>query len=182
MTQLKLKDKYKKIVPELIKKFNYRNSFQAPRLIKVVVSRGVSDGGQNAKSMEAASRELADITGQKPKINKAKKSIAAFKLRAGDEIGCTVTMRGQRMYLFLNKLINLALPKVRDFNGLNPRSFDGRGSYSFGIKEQLIFPEVDYDRVDKVRGMNITIHTSAKTDDEALELLKCLGGVWCQWT
>lgn len=173
---LSLKEKYKKeVIRKLGKEFGYKNIWQVPRLIKVVMSRGVAEGVSNIKAVEIAQAELAEITGQFPMITYAKKSIAAFKLKTGDPIGLMVTLRGDRMYLFLNKLINIALPKVRDFKGLSPKSFDGRGNFSFGIREQLIFPEVDYDKVDKVRGMNIAVATTAKTDAEARELLMHLG-------
>jgi large subunit ribosomal protein L5 len=173
---LSLKEKYhKEVVKELSRKFGYKNVWQVPRLVKLVISRGESEGISNAKAVEVSQAELADIAGQHPLITYAKKSISAFKLKAGDPIGLVVTLRGERMFLFLSKLINIALPKVRDFKGLSPKSFDGRGNYSFGIREQLIFPEVDYDKVDKVRGMNITIATTAKTDAEARELLALLG-------
>ena len=171
-----LKEKYlKKIVPEMSKRFKYENIYQAPKLVKVVISEGISEGISNPKATEAAAAELAEIAGQKPLITRAKKSISAFKLKAKDPIGCVVTLRGERMYLFLNKLINISLPKIRDFRGLSPRSFDGMGNYNFGIKEQMIFPEINYDRLDKVRGMNITIVTTAKNNEEAQELLKQLG-------
>jgi len=173
---LDLKQKYEKdIAKQLMKEFGYKNIFEVPRVLKVVVSRGVSEVVANSKAIDVSYKELAQICGQLPAIRRAKKSIAAFKLKANDPIGCMVTMRGRKMYFFLNKLINICLPRVRDFRGLNPRSFDGRGSYSFGILEQLIFPEVDYDKVDAVRGMNITIVTSAKTDKEARQLLGLLG-------
>ncbi|KAF0134273.1 MAG: large subunit ribosomal protein L5 [Candidatus Saganbacteria bacterium] len=171
-----LKEKYlKKIVPEIKKKFGLLNAHQVPKLVKIVLSEGISDGGSNPKSADIAALEMTEISGQKAVIKKAKKSIAAFKLKSKDAIGCMVTLRGERMYLFFNKLINICLPKIRDFRGLNPNSFDGRGNYSFGLKEQLIFPEVDYDKIDKVRGMNITIVTTAKNNEEAKELLKLLG-------
>jgi len=171
-----LKEKYlKKIVPEMSKRFKYENIYQAPKLVKVVISEGISEGVSNPKATEAAAAELAEISGQKPLITRAKKSISAFKLKSKDPIGCMVTLRGERMYLFLNKLINISLPKIRDFRGLSPRSFDGMGNYNFGIKEQMIFPEINYDRLDKVRGMNITIVTTAKNNEEAQELLKQLG-------
>ncbi|MFA4966729.1 MAG: 50S ribosomal protein L5 [Candidatus Margulisiibacteriota bacterium] len=171
-----LKEKYlKKIVPEMTKRFKYKNVNQVPHLVKIVISEGISEGVSNPKATETAAAELAEITGQKPLITRAKKSISAFKLKARDPIGCVVTIRGERMFLFLNKLINVSLPKIRDFKGLSPKSFDGMGNYNFGIKEQLIFPEVNYDRLDKVRGMNITIVTTAKKNEEAQELLKQLG-------
>lgn len=171
-----LKDRYfKKMVPEMMERFKYKNINEVPKLVKIVLSEGVSEGAGNPKATEAAAAELAEIAGQKPVITKAKKAIAAFKLKARDAIGCMVTLRGERMYLFLNKLVNLSLPKIRDFRGLSPKSFDGMGNYNFGIKEQLIFPEVNYDRLDKVRGMNITLVTTAKSNDEARELLKQMG-------
>jgi large subunit ribosomal protein L5 len=172
----KLKEKIKKEVSaKMAKKFKYKNVFEIPQAVKVVVSRGVSEATQNKKIIDVVAQELAEISGQKPAVVKAKKAIASFKLKQGDPIGCFVTLRDEKMYLFLSKLINVCLPRVRDFRGLNPNSFDGRGNYSFGLKEQLIFPEVDYDKVDRLRGMNITIHTTAKTDDEAKELLRCFG-------
>lgn len=171
-----LKEKYEKeVVKELIREKGYKNKMQVPKLIKVVVSAGIKDGTTNPKAADVAAAEITDITGQKSVITRAKKSISNFKLKAKDPIGCLVTLRGNRMYLFLNKLINVSLPKVRDFRGLSSKSFDGQGNYSFGITEQLIFPEVNYDKVDKVRGMNITIVTTAKTDSEARELLAKLG-------
>lgn len=171
-----LKERYKKeIIPEMMKKFGYKNPMQVPRVIKLVINRGVGEATQNPKAMDASAAELAAITGQKPLITKSKKSIAGFKLKENISIGCVVTLRGQRMYDFLGKLVNICLPKIRDFRGVNPKSFDGHGNYSIGIKEQLIFPEVIYDKVDKVRGMDITIVTSANKDEEALELLKLVG-------
>ena len=171
-----LRQQYEKeAVKELTKQFGYKNKMEVPHIIKVVLSEGVKEGPQNPKSVDVAAAEMTDIAGQRVVIKRAKKSIANFKLKSKDPIGCMVTLRGERMYLFLNKLINLSLPKVRDFRGLSPKSFDGRGNYSFGILEQLIFPEVDYDKVDKTRGMNIAIVTSAKTDDEARALLSKLG-------
>jgi large subunit ribosomal protein L5 len=171
-----LKERYlKKVVPELTKKFKYGNINEIPHLVKVVISEGISEGVTNAKAADAAAAEMTEISGQKAVITRAKKSISAFKLKAKDPIGCMVTLRGERMYLFLNKLINVGLPKIRDFKGLSLKSFDGMGNYNFGIKEQLIFPEVNYDRLDKVRGMNITIVTTAKSNDETREMLKMLG-------
>lgn len=171
-----LKERYEKIaIPELMKEFGYKNKMEVPKLVKVVLSEGVKEGTTNPKATDAAAAEMTNIVGQRVVIKKAKKSIANFKLKTHDPIGCMVTIRGEKMYLFLNKLINLALPKVRDFRGLSPKSFDGRGNYSFGLKEQLIFPEVDYDKVDKVRGMNIVIVTTAKSDKEARALLAQLG-------
>ena len=160
---------------ELMKKFNYTTVMQAPKLVKIVINMGVGDAMQNAKALDAAVEDLAQITGQKPVITKAKKSIANFKLREGAAIGCKVDLRGERMYEFYDKLVSVALPRVRDFRGLSKDSFDGRGNYTLGIKEQLIFPEINYDKVLKVRGMDIVIVTTAKTDEEARELLRLLG-------
>lgn len=172
----RLKDKYEKeVVPALQKKFNYKNIMEVPKIEKVVINMGISDARENPKAIEAASNDLALITGQRPVITKAKKSIAAFKLRKGMPIGAKVTLRANRMYDFLDKLFNINLPRVRDFKGVSPDAFDGRGNYTLGIKEQLIFPEIDYDKIDRVRGMDITIVTTAKTDEEARELLKNLG-------
>ncbi len=171
-----LKEIYdKEASKNLMKKFGYKNVFQVPKIIKVVINRGVGLSVSDSKAMDVAVQELAMITGQKPLITKAKKSIANFKIRAKQPIGCKVTLRGKRMYQFLDKLINICLPKIRDFRGVSPKSFDGRGNYTIGITEQLIFPEVDYDKVDRTRGMDITICTSAKTDEEARELLRDLG-------
>jgi large subunit ribosomal protein L5 len=171
-----LRERYEKeVAPALVKRFGYRHAMQVPRLVKVVVNVGVGDAIQNPKLLDSAVAELAAITGQKPVVTRAKKSIAAFKVRQGMAIGAAVTLRGQRMYDFLERLIYLALPRVRDFRGLSPDSFDGRGNYSLGLREQLIFPEVDYDRVEKVRGMDVTIVTTAGTDEEARELLRLLG-------
>jgi len=172
----KLKDRYaEEAVPALMKTFNYTNQLQVPRLVKVVVNMGVGDAIQNSKALDAAVSDLAQITGQKPVITRAKKSIAAFKLRSGMAIGTKVTLRGDRMFYFLDKLFNVALPRVRDFRGVSTKGFDGRGNYSLGLKEQLIFPEIDYDKVEKIRGMDVVIVTTAKTDEEAKELLKLLG-------
>lgn len=172
----RLKDRYiREIRPQLMKRFGYRNIMQAPRLEKVVINMGVGEATQNPKSLEGAVEDLAAISGQKPVITRAKRSIAAFRLRAGTPIGCKVTLRGKRMYEFVDRLINVALPRVRDFRGVSPTAFDGRGNYTLGIREQLIFPEIRYDKVDKVRGMDITIVTSAKTDEEAKELLRLMG-------
>lgn len=171
-----LKERYQKeVIPALVQRFGYKNIMEVPRLEKVVVNMGVGEAIQNPKLLDAAVNDLTIITGQKPVITRAKKSIANFKLRAGMPIGCKVTLRGQRMYDFLEKLFNIALPRVRDFRGVSPRSFDGRGNYSLGIREQLIFPEIDYDQVEKIRGMDIIIVTSAKTDEEAREFLRLLG-------
>lgn len=171
-----LKEKYlNEARKELMQKFNYDNIFQVPRLEKVVINMGVGEAKENPKLLDAAVNDLSIITGQRPVITKAKKSVASFKVREGMSIGCKVTLRGQRMYHFLEKLINIALPRVRDFRGVSPKSFDGRGNYTLGIKEQLIFPEISYDDVEKIMGMDITIVTSSKTDEEARELLRLLG-------
>jgi len=171
-----LKERFEKeIVPALIKSGEYKNAMQVPRLVKIVINRGVGEARENQKAIEVSAKELEVITGQKPLVRTAKKSIAVFKIREAMEIGLKVTLRGQRMYDFVNKLINISLPKIRDFKGVSPKSFDGRGNYSLGIKEQLIFPEVDYDKVDRVRGMDITIVTSARTDLDARKLLEKLG-------
>jgi len=166
---------YNEIVPAMKKKFGYKNDLEVPKLDKIVINMGVGEAKDNPKILEAATKDLETITGQKPVITKAKKSIANFKIRQGMSIGCKVTLRGERMYEFADRLINLALPRVRDFRGVSPDSFDGRGNYSLGIKEQLIFPEIDYDKVDKVRGMDIVFVTTAKTDEEARELLSGFG-------
>jgi large subunit ribosomal protein L5 len=169
----RLKTLYKdEIVDAMIKKFGYKNIMEVPKLDKIVVNIGVGEAKENAKVLESAVRDLEIITGQKPIVTKAKKSIANFKIREGMSIGCKVTLRGEKMYDFLDRLVNLALPRVRDFRGVNPNSFDGRGNYSLGIKEQLIFPEIEYDKVDKVRGMDVICVTTAKTDEEARELLR----------
>lgn len=159
----------------LHKQFNYENVMMIPRLEKIVVNVGLGEAVQNAKAMDAAVADIAAITGQKPIVTKAKKSIATFKIREGMPIGCKVTLRGERMWDFLDKLVNVALPRVRDFRGVSPKAFDGRGNYALGLKEQLIFPEIDYDKVDKIRGMDIIIVTTARTDEEAKSLLKGLG-------
>lgn len=172
----RLKDKYlSEVQPALIQKFGYKNIMQAPKLEKVVVNVGLGEAVQNSKAVDAAVGDLMTITGQRPITTKAKKSIAAFKLRAGMTIGTKVTLRGERMYEFVDRLFNVALPRVRDFRGVSDKSFDGRGNYTMGLKEQLIFPEIEYDKIDKVRGMDITFVTSAKTDEEARELLKLMG-------
>lgn len=171
-----LKETYRdEVVPAMMKAFNYGNMLQVPKVTKVTVNMGVGEATQNSDALEAAASDLAKITGQKPLITKAKRSISAFKVRAGMNVGCKVTLRGQRMYDFLEKLFFVVLPQVRDFRGVSPDGFDGRGNYSLGLKEQIIFPEIDYDKVSKVRGMNITITTTAKTDEEGLYLLKALG-------
>jgi len=171
-----LKERYRQeIVPQMMKKFNYKNVMEVPKLEKIVINMGVGEAIQNPKALEAAVNDLTQITGQRPIVTKARKSIAAFKLRSGMKIGCKVTLRGNRMYDFLDKLVNVVLPRVRDFRGVSPRSFDGRGNYTLGLREQVIFPEIDYDKVDKVRGMDITIVTTAKNDEEARELLRYVG-------
>ena len=171
-----LREQYEKVVvPALMKKFNYKSVMQVPKLEKIVINIGLGDVKDNPKSLDNAVAELAMITGQKPIITKAKKSIAAFKLREGVNVGCKVTLRAGKMYDFAYKLFNVALPRVRDFRGLSNKSFDGRGNYSLGIKEQLIFPEIEYDKIDKTRGMDIIVVTTAKTDEEAKELLTLLG-------
>lgn len=172
----RLEEKYKKeVVPSLMEKYNYKTVMLVPKIEKIVVNMGVGDALANSKNLEAAVSDLAKITGLKPIETKAKKSIAAFKVREGHKIGCKVTLRGERMYEFLDKLISIGLPRVRDFRGLSSKSFDGRGNYTIGIKEQLIFPEINFDEVEKVRGMDIVIVTTAKTNKEAFELLKELG-------
>ena len=172
----RLEEEYKKeVVPSLMEKYNYKTVMLVPKIEKIVVNMGVGDALANSKNLEAAVSDLAKITGLKPIETKAKKSIAAFKVREGHKIGCKVTLRGERMYEFLDKLISIGLPRVRDFRGLSSKSFDGRGNYTIGIKEQLIFPEINFDEVEKVRGMDIVIVTTAKTNEEAFELLKELG-------
>lgn len=163
------------IVPKLIETFNYKNIHQVPKLEKIILNMGLGEAIHNIKLLDSAAEELKLISGQKPVITRAKKSIAAFKLRAGMPVGCTVTLRRNRMYDFFNKLINVALPRVRDFKGISGKAFDGHGNYTLGIKEQIIFPEIDYDKIDKIKGLNITIVTSAKTDNEGKELLKLMG-------
>ena len=171
-----LKEQYKnKVVKAMTEKFGYKSVMQVPKLSKIVINIGLGDTRENPKALENAIKELAQITGQKPIITKAKKSIAAFKIREGVDIGCKVTLRSDKMYDFAYRLFNVALPRVRDFRGVSSDSFDGRGNYSMGIKEQLIFPEIEYDKVDKVRGMDIVFVTTAETDEEAKELLKLLG-------
>lgn len=171
-----LKAKFQQdVVPALQKQFNYENVMMIPRLDKIVVNVGLGEAVQNAKALDAAVGDIAAITAQKPVVTKAKKSIATFKIREGMPIGCKVTLRGERMWDFLEKLIYVSLPRVRDFRGVSPKAFDGRGNYALGLKEQLIFPEIDYDKVDKIRGMDIIIVTTAKTDEEAKALLKGLG-------
>jgi len=172
----RLKERYdNEIKAQLIERFGYTTPMQAPRIQKITLNMGVGEAKQNAKALDEAVEQMAIIAGQKPQITKATKSIAGFKLREGMAIGCKVTLRGARMWEFLDRLTALALPRVRDFRGLNPNSFDGRGNYSMGVREQIIFPEIDYDRIDTVRGLDVTITTSAATDDEARELLRALG-------
>lgn len=172
----RLKDRYaKEVVPSLMNSFGYRNVMQAPRLSKVVVSMGVGQAVQDAKLLDNAVNDMTLITGQKPIVTRAKRSVSNFKVRQGMRIGCMVTLRGAMMYEFLDRLFNAVLPRIRDFGGISPDSFDGRGNFSMGLKEQLVFPEIDYDKVDRTRGMNITIVTTAKTDEEGRELLKALG-------
>ena len=172
----RLYKKYKEeVVPRLIQRFGYKNPMEVPRLVKIVVNMGVGEAVQDIKHLERAMEDLRLITGQQPSIRRAKKSEAGFKLRKGMPIGLKVTLRKERMWDFLDKTISIALPRVKDFKGLNPRSFDGRGNYSFGIAEQIVYPEIDYDKVDKIRGMDISIHTTAETDEEAMWLLSLLG-------
>ena len=168
----RLKDQYKnEIIDAMQKKFGYKNIMEVPKLDKIVINMGVGEAKENAKALESAVRDLEIISGQKAVLTKAKNSIANFKIREGQNIGCKVTLRGDKMYEFLDRLVNLALPRVRDFRGVNPNAFDGRGNYALGIKEQLIFPEIEYDKVDKVRGMDVIFVTTANTDEEARELL-----------
>ncbi|CAG9610049.1 50S ribosomal protein L5 [Pseudoneobacillus rhizosphaerae] len=172
----RLKEKYiNEITPALMSKFNYKSVMQVPALDKIVINMGVGDAVQNAKALDVAVEELATITGQKPVVTRAKKSIAGFRLREGMPIGAKVTLRGERMYEFVDKLVSVSLPRVRDFRGVSKKAFDGRGNYTLGVKEQLIFPEIDYDKVNKVRGMDIVIVTTANTDEEARELLTQIG-------
>ena len=173
---VRLKEKYESEVrAKLQDRFGYQNPMQVPKLEKVVINMSVGDAIQNSKALESAVRELTTISGQKPVVTKAKKSIAAFKLREGMSIGAKVTLRGERMYVFLDKLFNIVLPRIRDFRGLNRKSFDGRGNYNLGLREQLVFPEIDFDKVDKARGMDIVIVTTARTDEEATEFLTEMG-------
>jgi large subunit ribosomal protein L5 len=172
----RLKEYYtKEVVPALVREFHYKNPLEVPRMVKIVVNMGLGEAIQNVKILDSAVEELTRITGQKPIITKARKSIATFKLRQGMSIGCCVTIRSERMYEFFDRLVSVAIPRVRDFRGVSPKSFDGRGNFSLGLKEQIIFPEIEYDKVDKIRGMNIAIVTTAKTDDEARQLLKLMG-------
>ncbi len=172
----RMQEKYKnEVAPALMEKFGYKSAMQIPKLEKIVINIGMSDAKENPKVIEAAMNDLALITGQKPIVTTARKSVANFKLREGMNIGCKVTLRSEKMYEFIDRLFSIALPRVRDFKGINPNSFDGRGNYSLGIKEQLIFPEIDYDKIDKIRGMDIIMVTTAKTDEEARELLSLMG-------
>ena len=176
MSEARMKVQYKtEVAPSLMKKFGYKSVMQIPKLDKVVINVGCGESKNNAKEIEAIVKDLGIITGQKAVICKARKSVANFKLREGENVGVKVTLRGAKMYEFLDRLFSVALPRVRDFRGINPNSFDGRGNYAFGLKEQLIFPEIEYDKVDKIRGMDICICTTATTDEEAKELLKQLG-------
>ncbi len=176
MAEARLKTRYKdEILPALTERFGYSTPMRAPRITKVTVNMGVGDAKQDSKMLDAASEQLATITGQRPNVRRARKSIAQFKVREGMPVGVAVTLRGQRSYEFLDRLMSIAIPRIRDFRGLNPRSFDGRGNYSMGVREQIIFPEVDYDEVDQVRGLDITITTTAQSDDEAFALLEALG-------
>ncbi|HTK11124.1 MAG TPA: 50S ribosomal protein L5 [Ktedonobacteraceae bacterium] len=172
----RIKEKYRQeVAPALQKEFNYRNPMQVPGIHKVVINIGMGEVIQNAKAMDAAVADLAAITGQRPVITRAKRSVAAFKLREGMQIGCMVTLRGDRMYQFLDKLLNVALPRLRDFQGVSADAFDGRGNYTLGLREQLVFPEIDYDKVDKVRGMEVSVVTTATTDEEGRRLLSLMG-------
>tara|TARA_B100001996_G_scaffold358352_1_gene322866 strand:- start:67 stop:606 length:540 start_codon:yes stop_codon:yes gene_type:complete len=173
---MSLKKRYRETIqPKLLKDLSLSNIHQVPKVLKVTVNRGLGEAASNAKSLEASINELATITGQKVLITRSKKAIAGFKIRQGMPIGCAVTLRGDRMYAFLERLINLALPRIRDFRGVNPKSFDGRGNYTMGVKEQLIFPEISFDKIDAIRGMDITIVTSARTDEEGRALLREMG-------
>ena len=172
----RLKDKYpEEIVPALKEKFQYGNIMEVPKLVKIVVNMGLGEAIANPKALDAAVSDMTQITGQKPIITKAKKSVAAFKVREGMSIGCKVTLRGEKMYEFCDRLVSVALPRVRDFKGISPKAFDGRGNYTLGLKEQLIFPEIEYDKIDKIRGLEVCFVTSAKSDEEAKELLRLLG-------
>jgi len=173
---LRLQELYQnQVAPKLAEQFKYKSPMQIPKLSKIILNMGLGEAIQNVKILDSASEELAQISGQKPVVTRARQSIAAFKLRKGMPIGCMVTLRGRRMYEFFDKLVNVALPRVRDFRGVSPKAMDGRGNYTLGIKEQIIFPEIDYDKIDKIKGMNITIVTTAKTDDEARQLLAQMG-------
>ena len=173
---MSLKNRYRETIrPKLQKDLGLSNVHQVPKVVKVNVNRGLGEAAQNSKALEASLSEMATITGQKALVTRSKKAIAGFKIRQGMPIGCTVTLRGERMYAFLERFINLALPRIRDFRGVNPKSFDGRGNYTIGVKEQLIFPEISFDKIDAIRGMDITIVTSARTDEEGKALLKAMG-------
>ncbi|NEQ95556.1 MAG: 50S ribosomal protein L5 [Cyanothece sp. SIO2G6] len=175
-TTQRLKTLYnEKIVPKLMEQFEYSNIHQVPKVVKVTVNRGLGEAAQNAKSLEASLAEIAVITGQKPVVTRARKAIAGFKIRKGMPVGIMVTLRSERMYAFLDRLINLALPRIRDFRGVNPNSFDGRGNYTLGVREQLIFPEIDYDTIDQIRGMDISVITTANNDEEGRVLLREMG-------
>lgn len=172
----RLKTTYQEtIVPKLMEQFKYKNIHQVPKVVKVTINRGLGEASQNAKALESSVNELAIIAGQKPVVTRAKKAIAGFKIRQGMPVGVMVTLRSDRMYAFIERLIHLALPRIRDFRGISPKSFDGRGNYSLGVKEQLIFPEIDYDRIDQIRGLDISIVTTAQTDEEGRALLKEMG-------
>ncbi len=172
----RIKEVYRnEVVPALIKEFKYSNKMQVPRLAKIVLNIGLGEAVREVKCIDAATRDLTSIAGQKPVVTKAKKSIATYKLRAGMPIGCMVTLRGARMYEFYDRLVNFSIPRIRDFRGMSDKSFDGRGNYTLGIREQLIFPEIEYDKIDKIRGLNITVCTTAKTDEEGKALLKSMG-------
>ena len=176
MASSKLKSIYQeKIVPQLVEQFQYKNVHQVPKLVKITINRGLGEAAQNAKALESSVTELATIAGQKPVVTRAKKAIAGFKIRQGMPVGIMVTLRGDRMYAFLDRFVNLALPRIRDFRGISPKSFDGRGNYTLGVREQLIFPEVEYDSIDQIRGMDISIITTANTDEEGRALLKAFG-------
>lgn len=176
MATTRLKTVYQEtIVPKLTQQFQYKNIHEVPKVVKVTVNRGLGEASQNAKALEASLSEIALITGQKPVVTRAKKAIAGFKIRQGMPVGIMVTLRSERMYAFLDRLINLTLPRIRDFRGVSPKSFDGRGNYTLGVREQLIFPEVEYDKIDQIRGMDISIITTAKTDEEGRALLKEMG-------
>jgi len=173
---VRLREAYKEtVVPQLIKSFNYRNTMEVPRLQKIVINMGLGEAIQNVKILDSAQKEIAAIAGQKPVVTRAKKAIANFKLREGMPIGCMVTLRRERMYEFFDRLVNLSMPRIRDFKGVSAKAFDGRGNYALGIREQIIFPEIDYDRIDKIKGMNIVFNTTAKTDEEAKALLELMG-------
>jgi large subunit ribosomal protein L5 len=175
----RLKEKYvSEVIPSLMQQFGYKNIMQVPKLEKIVVNMGVGRAGQtggDAKELDGAVRDMAQITGQKPVVTKARKSVSNFKLRAGARIGCKVTLRGEKMYEFYDRLVNMTLPRIRDFQGISPNSFDGRGNFAMGMREQIVFPEIDYDKIDKVRGMDIIVCTTARTDEEARALLKLMG-------